>query len=412
MAAAGERAPWWSVLGWAAYLACSWTWCIGMFLPVLLVRDYGIWGFVVFAVPNVVGAGGMGWVLTRESSARLVERHRKAILYFSIVTVAFQIFFAFWLLLMTGNHPLTPVFIVIFFVALPTCVVATMGTPRQTMASVAIWLLSVAAIGTFAARGGISAKHIASSLGAEKLGLWLLAPVCVFGFALCPYLDITFHRVLRHTSRTGGRVAFTLGFGFFFLTMILFTLCYAWVFRATTRDQQWERLEEVVYLHIIGQIAFTIMAHGLAYVNERTRAVVAAQGARLSRRGMTESLGIGLIFFAVPILVTFAIGDRLHSGMLVGEIVYRCFMSFYGLVFPAYVWLCMIPTRDGHSGTGGERGRRKLLVCAAACVLAAPCYWMGFIERVEWWLGVGLGVVLLSRLFVRGKSTSAADTST
>ena len=40
---------------WAFFLACSWTWCVGMFLPVLLVRNWGIWGWVVFAVPNVIG---------------------------------------------------------------------------------------------------------------------------------------------------------------------------------------------------------------------------------------------------------------------------------------------------------------------------------------------------------------------
>ena len=28
-----------------------------------------------------------------------------------------------------------------------------------------------------------------------------------------------------------------------------------------------------------------------------------------------------------------------------GEIGYRVFMSFYGLVFPAYVWICIIPRR-------------------------------------------------------------------
>ncbi|MDB5302268.1 MAG: hypothetical protein JWO87_3931, partial [Phycisphaerales bacterium] len=43
-------------LGWGAFLACSWTWCIGMFLPVLLVRDFGEMGWLVFAAPNVVGA--------------------------------------------------------------------------------------------------------------------------------------------------------------------------------------------------------------------------------------------------------------------------------------------------------------------------------------------------------------------
>lgn len=29
---------------WALFLASSWTWCIGMFLPVLLMRDAGWMG--------------------------------------------------------------------------------------------------------------------------------------------------------------------------------------------------------------------------------------------------------------------------------------------------------------------------------------------------------------------------------
>src|SRR4051812_22981962 len=41
---------------WAIFLGVSWTWVIGMFLPVLLVRDYGLLGWVVFAIPNVIGA--------------------------------------------------------------------------------------------------------------------------------------------------------------------------------------------------------------------------------------------------------------------------------------------------------------------------------------------------------------------
>ena len=36
-----ERASFFSVIGCAIFLACSWTWCIGMWLPVLLWRDYG-----------------------------------------------------------------------------------------------------------------------------------------------------------------------------------------------------------------------------------------------------------------------------------------------------------------------------------------------------------------------------------
>src|SRR5215813_659097 len=85
-------------LSWAVYLACSWTWCIGMFLPVLLVRDYGVAGWIAFAVPNVVGAAAMGWTL-RDSAAsrRVAQEHRTAARWFSLVTIAFQIFFAAWL---------------------------------------------------------------------------------------------------------------------------------------------------------------------------------------------------------------------------------------------------------------------------------------------------------------------------
>src|SRR3954471_24793497 len=55
--------PFFSALNWAAFLGASWTWCIGMFLPVLLIRDYGPSMWWAFAVPNVIGAAAMGWIL-------------------------------------------------------------------------------------------------------------------------------------------------------------------------------------------------------------------------------------------------------------------------------------------------------------------------------------------------------------
>ncbi|HEY8750802.1 MAG TPA: hypothetical protein VIM11_22650, partial [Tepidisphaeraceae bacterium] len=65
-----------------------------MFLPVLLIRDMGLWGWIVFAAPNVLGAALMGWVLTSpESSRRIVENHGGACRAFSIVTIAFHVFF-------------------------------------------------------------------------------------------------------------------------------------------------------------------------------------------------------------------------------------------------------------------------------------------------------------------------------
>src|SRR5437762_393098 len=84
-------------LGWAVYLGMSWTWCIGMFLPVLLVREFGVWGWVVFAIPNVIGAAAMGWIISRERSHQIVQQHRAAVEAFSVITIAFQLFFLFWL---------------------------------------------------------------------------------------------------------------------------------------------------------------------------------------------------------------------------------------------------------------------------------------------------------------------------
>jgi hypothetical protein len=70
----------------------------------------------------------------------------------------------------------------------------------------------------------------------------------------------------------------------------------------------------------------------------------------------------------------------------------------------------MIPAR-GRCGPAEAPSRSALAVLVSACLLAAPFYWMGFIERQAVWLAPGLGIVLLSRLFVRG-SVSATSPAT
>ena len=47
-------------LSWAVYLGVSWTWCIGMFLPVLIMRDYGIAGWLVVCDSQCHRGGGDG----------------------------------------------------------------------------------------------------------------------------------------------------------------------------------------------------------------------------------------------------------------------------------------------------------------------------------------------------------------
>ena len=86
-----------AALVWACFLGCSWTWVIGMFFPVLLLRDYGVWGWVAFAAPNVIGAAAMGFVLSPQRARTLWEQHAGAVRWFSDVTLGFHVFVLMWL---------------------------------------------------------------------------------------------------------------------------------------------------------------------------------------------------------------------------------------------------------------------------------------------------------------------------
>ncbi|HRQ73286.1 MAG TPA: hypothetical protein PLU35_09690 [Phycisphaerales bacterium] len=379
-----------SVLGWAAYLACSWTWCIGMFLPVLLVRDYGLWGFVAFALPNVAGAAGMGWVLARPGQAeRLRERHAVAVRAFSLVTIAFQCFFVGWLVQWAAPGP------VVGAVALAAAAAAFMlRSVRGTLLlAILVWLTSAACLVGYVVNAGASLPEPRPM----PTGLLWLAPVCAFGFALCPYLDPTFLRAAAALDTRGRRAAFTIGFGLLFAAMIAFTLLYgATVERLGAAASGATLAGTLVLIHVGVQIVFTVGAH------VRELASVPALGRGRAAQALVAGIAAAMAAFS------FNLGSPVvaDAGMPVGEIVYRVFMAFYGLVFPAYVWICMIPTRDGHAGLAGKAGRRKALAWAAAVGIAAPLFWMGFIERHEVYLVPGLLVVLLTKLAVRSRPGS------
>ena len=398
---------------WGLYLAVSWTWCIGMFLPILLVRDYGVGGFLAFALPNVVGAAAMGWTLrSRTISVRLAQRHARAMGAFSAVTIAFHLFFVLWLLSMLRDLRALP------GVSLPNWGVlavggaglaavfgvrraARSGDRAVTLAALAVWLVSVGVL--VALTGGSQPTPGVGALLEETSRtpdlLWM-APVFLFGFALCPYLDLTFHHARLQTSDGGARAAFTLGFGVFFSSMIVLTLVYSGLFAYAVGGGSgapalapWALV--AILGHILVQLVFTVIVH-----QDRIRATTNASGslATLGLGGL--AIALGLLSDRIP-----GVGDL--SG---GEVVYRCFMAFYGLVFPSYVWIAMIPTRDGHSGLGGARGRRKARTLAFATSVVAPMFWMGFIAGHEIWLAPGLVIVLLSRLAL-GRGSQSGDAS-
>ena len=113
---------------------------------------------------------------------------------------------------------------------------------------------------------------------------------------------------------------------------------------------------------------------------------------------MTPGRLLALIVLAQLALLLGLASNRLppYHGMDAGEFVYRLFMVFYGLLFPAYVWVCIIPRRGGTPGVTPAKLRAMLL----GVLVAAPMYWMGFIEQQLVWLVPGVAAVLMSRFTV------------
>jgi hypothetical protein len=366
---------WWP--GWAIYLGTSWTWCIGMFLPVLLIRDYGIGGFLVFAIPNILGAAAMAWVLRDPvASRRVVAAHRPACLCFSAVTVAFHVFFAVFLVIgLTQSY-----FALLGLFVLISVYFAARGGNAYAIGTAII----ICTVSWFLFAWGVHIRefpYLRSVQPRQPIAdLWGIAPVSAFGFALCPYLDLTFHRARQHTTVIAGRLAFGAGFGVVFLAMILYTLSYSgWLQQLMAGN---ERLPAAVAgligLHLLVQTAQTTALH-----------------AREMFTGLIPAVALLVAIAVAPLTPDWVMPARTWDrGYGLGETIYRGFMGSYALVFPAYVWLCMIgsPTRPPTT--------RALVVLVVSVVFTVPCFWLGFIEGRMIWLLPGLGIVLLARLFV------------
>jgi hypothetical protein len=356
------------VLAWALFLAASWTWCIGMYLPVLLVRDLGWGAWLVFALSNVIGAAAMAWMLPdAQSSRRLCDRHAAACRWFSVVTVAFHVFFLCWLIRqIAGQHWLiwavafAAMAAVMFFVRCGERIAAAAALMISTAAAFALW------------RAGLIPRLPPATPASFDL-LWL-AGVCIFGLTLCPYLDLTFHQARQATTPAGGHAAFAVGFGLFFLAMLLFTLAYSgWL--AKPEMMLPTLVAAALGIHLLVQTMLKLILHGRAAWSDNNWP---ARGAAIA--AVAAAAGLGAFCRTSTTIL---------SHLSLGEIAYRGFMAFYGLVFPAYVWICMI-------GRDAWAGQRRTWMTAV--LIAAPMYWLGFVQRQMIWLVPGLAVVLLAKL--------------
>ena len=406
----------------ALFLASSWTWVIGMWFPYYLTRDFGWVAWLVFAVPNVIGAASVGLVLKRgasrdpstwspRSSAALTTRHDIACMAFSVVTIAFQLYVVSMLIRMhISEMPIALPMVSIataVFVAL-VVLFALLPWRASWWAGAAVWLLSVGfAIGSAMTSGDRPAFTLPPPDGLvgtqDPTALWKLAPAIVFGFLLCPYLDLTINRVRQETDDPTGSIASVLGFGVFFVVMIGMTLGYA------GRLINYDSFSFYIIGHIAVQAAFTAGVHlralgraggfhkfDLSKPKDAAGRPTAVRQAKL-RLFCFSFLFCFALFFGNAVLDL----DPARSGYPASRFWYDLIISSYGLVFPSYMYICVVP----HPTLRGVRRRARVALWAAATVAATPMFFLGFIGFAEPQYGlIPFGVALiLAAPYVAGR---------
>ncbi len=365
-----------AVLSWGLYLACAWTWCIGMYFPTLLLRDFGVWGWIIFAVPNVVGAAAVGFVFTSpERSRAFIDTHRAATTWFGIITIAFH---GYWIAWLTAGLPIPNASGAILWAGLalaPFVVLSRWLSPR--LLALGVGLISATAL-ALALRNDWHSIPLAPATQPHADLLWL-APAVAFGFALCPPMDLTLQRARRSLPGRAGAAAFAMGFGIFFLAMIVYSAIYA---RPVLAGSSIATVPLVALVaHLLAQVLFTVGMHTRELRERGPGTVRTAAGA------LVVAAVLGAIAARTPDLP-----GPLFGGLSTGEIGYRAILSVYGLALPAYVWIIAIPRRMPLDA------RKAVRVWIAACAIATPCYWMGFVAAQHFYLVPGLLVLLLARL--------------
>ncbi len=339
--------------GWGLFCACSWTWCIGMFMPIILLRDFGWPGFLVFAIPNVLGCAAFGYVLRNAGRrAELLQQHQRAAVLFSATTIAYHMYFmAFLATMIARGAPRTT----LIAMGLPAGIyLAGYGfswMPQRAWPAAAAALYA-ASIAVFMGVGTATLSATQWSGTLTTTDLLCVAPALVFGFLLCPYLDLTFHRAL---DASPSRHAFAI-FGIAFIPILLLTVAY------------WQGVTQpLVVTYITVQATFTVAAH-LREIRERSwpRA-----------RGSRSAL---LLVPAAAVALVLLPGDGVNT--------YLRFLGFFGLIFPAYVLVFM--TRR----TPIAPRTVDLVGWAVAMIAFVPVYEVAFVHRITWPAGIPVAGLL------------------
>ncbi len=353
-------------VGWGLFLASSWTWCIGMYLPVILLREWGWNGFALFALVNTIGAAAVGFLWTGPRSAVFTAQRRELLLCFSLATIAYQAFFIAWM----GGASLQAPAAELFDGAGDGAAGANPMRPwwAWLLASGAIWMVTTLGgsgrggwrtLGAIATLGSLLLWLVYGTAGWSRVGagaapridLAFVAPAIALGFIVCPHLDLTFHRVVRESGRRRPWIVFA----FFFAPMLLFA--------ASSYGPGGAVSDATLVAWWFVQASFTAAVHA--------REVVAA--------------GIGRPRALVA--VALATGAIAGSPLLGGESMYLRFLGLYGAVFPAMALLLW-------------RGYRSLGILGYLAV-AVPAFTAGFLGlpgdergRMAWAVLLPMGLLL------------------
>ena len=354
-----------SVVGWGLYCASSWTWSIGIFLPILMLTLWGWNGYWVFAIPNVLGCAAFGYVLNRRRSRAMVNAHAPAMRWFSFATVVYQVFFIAWA---------TDMFI-LDDTQWPEAAWPILGTTLTLVACAAAIALrgdlfwrwfaacaTIAAVILFAILVDFTGGWGEATGSETNRSLLAAAPIIAAGFLLTPYLDATFHRALRHSP---SRHSFAI-FGVVFAFMLA---CSALAFDPKTIGPY---LLPAVFIQWIIQLVFTTGVH--------LREIAALPHRRI---------GASLVC-----LVAIVLGTVLGLPEIAEESVYLGLLGLYAIPFPIYV---IAAFRAGIERKLCLKAVTAILVLSAAL---APLGWLGFVDRKTDLLLVVVVLVVLGGLVI------------
>ena len=358
-------------------------WCIGLFYPVLLYRDFGFVSWPLFAIPNICGAAFVPWLIKdAKSSEDFIRRHYFASQCFSFVTIVFQFYFMVWAFFSFG--PTRSVILISIFICIFLVVTVRKRIFTASFVSFIFSLFALLAISKF---GNETIFTIPRETDAGIKELSGLLPVFLIGFFFCPYLDLTFHRVIKECHGSQTRLIFAIAFVVLFFSLLLLGIQYfPMAYHTFLGDNHppYKFVQLAFYSYVIIQTGFTLIIH--------THELSKQKPPRFIWNLLALILICSFIYTIFAKSEVVLVGKSRH----LREILYICILSFYGLIAPLYIWIFAILSRHEQKSSKAFFPQWIILFIVTLAVL--PLYFVGFfgnLTMIPYVLPIGVVLALV-----------------